>query len=415
MAARVVDDDGVGDSVFSELEGCQARPLVARPRFVHPDMDGEACVVGFVDGGEGCSPVDRREPAGVAMGEDLNGRTGLRRGDLFQDRKSVVPDRRTARDIFVADRAGFDACSLSTLVRRTIRQRFDHALNAIDGPLEIDRGRACCQEFPRRTRQGFIARVLFEGQSQTVCRHCTDQWSPPDPHGPNRFGGGGYINDRPSLESVRQEGLVDDAKFTRRFIEPDRSVVFACDLHEPSVALELAEPMKPATQLLESPNPTEIRKSNHKGAFDDLGTDLVQQFHCRLGRPPRCNQIVDEEHALAGLDRPDMQLDTIAPVLEIEVPPDRRSREFAGFANRHESKTHLVGDRRAEDEAAGFDSHDQVDAVVPVAVGDSIDGEPEAFGVEQERRDVTELDSRLGVVGDGADVGLDVQGFCAPS
>ncbi len=347
--------------------------------------------------------------------EDLDGRAGLRRGDLFQNRESVVADCRTVLDVFVADRAGFDACSLGTLVRRYIRRRFDRAHDAIDGPPKIDRGRACRQEFSRRARQGFIARVLFEGQSQTVCRHCADQWSPPDPHGPNRFGGGGYINDRPSLESVRQEGLVDDAKFTRRFIEPDRSVVFACDLHERSVALELAEPMKPAIQLLESPNPTEIRKSNHKGAFDDLGTDLVQQFHRRLGRSPRRNQIVDEEYSLAGLDRPHVDLDAITPVLEIEIPPDRLSGEFARLTNRNESEAHFVGDGRAEDETAGFDSDDQVNAVISVAIGDSIDGEPKAFRVEQERRDVAELDSRLGMVGDGADEGFEGQGFCAPS
>ena len=172
--------------------------------------------------------------------------------------------------------------------------------------------------------------------------------------------------------------------------------------------------MKPATQLLEPPNSTEIRKSNHKGAFDDFGADLVQQLHRGLGRPPRRNQIVDEEYSLAGLDRPHVDLDAITPVLEIEVPPDRLSGKFSRLANRDESETHLVGDSRAEDEATGFDSHDQVDAVIRVAVGDSIDGETEAFGVEKERRNVAELDSRLGVVGDGSDVGFEGQGFCAP-
>jgi hypothetical protein len=49
-----------------------------------------------------------------------------------------------------------------------------------------------------------------------------------------------------------------------------------------------------------------------------------------------------------------------------------------------------------------------------VAVGDAIDGQTEAFGVEKERRDIPELDSGLGVVGDGSDVGLEGQGFCAP-
>ncbi len=76
----------------------------------------------------------------------------------------MVNDCRTVRDVFVADRAGFDECSLGTFIRRSVRQRFDYAHNAIYGPAEIDCGWASRKEFPRRARQGHIGRVLLEGQ-----------------------------------------------------------------------------------------------------------------------------------------------------------------------------------------------------------------------------------------------------------
>ena len=72
MSAHVVGDDRVRYAVCRELEGRQQRALVARPRLVYPDMDGNAHIVRHVDWRERGAPVDTREPACIAMGEDLD-------------------------------------------------------------------------------------------------------------------------------------------------------------------------------------------------------------------------------------------------------------------------------------------------------------------------------------------------------
>ena len=84
-----------GTPCCAELPGGEAGALVARPGLVDPDMHRDARIVGAVDRRQRGAPIDRRQPAGIAMGQDLDA-TGLpplaplRLGD---QRQAVLADR----------------------------------------------------------------------------------------------------------------------------------------------------------------------------------------------------------------------------------------------------------------------------------------------------------------------------------
>ena len=88
VPARVVDDHRVRDAVRAQLPRRQRGALVARPRLVDPDVNRDARVVRRVDTRQRRPPVDRRQPAGVAVGEHL---------DRLARRGGARPPRGSAR------------------------------------------------------------------------------------------------------------------------------------------------------------------------------------------------------------------------------------------------------------------------------------------------------------------------------
>src|SRR5205823_11660794 len=98
MAAGIVGDNGMRDPMLAELPGGQTGALVARPCLVDPDMHRDAGIVGAVNGGQGSPPIDGREPAGIAMGQDLDAAAAalspMRR---FDQAKPVLADRAVDR------------------------------------------------------------------------------------------------------------------------------------------------------------------------------------------------------------------------------------------------------------------------------------------------------------------------------
>ena len=71
MAAGVVHNDGVRHAMVEQLPRGETGPLVARPRLVDPDVNREAGIMRQINGRSGGAPVDRGEPARVAMGENV--------------------------------------------------------------------------------------------------------------------------------------------------------------------------------------------------------------------------------------------------------------------------------------------------------------------------------------------------------
>ena len=119
---------------------------------------------------------------------------------------------------------------------------------------------------------------------------------------------------------------------------------------------EFAEPMNLAARALQAVDPAEVREAPHERTLDDLGTDLSQEGNLRLGCAAGRNQIVDEEHSRPGLDGTDVNLDTVAPVFEVEASGDLVAGKFPCLADRNEPTPEAVGHGGSEGEPTRFDA-----------------------------------------------------------
>ena len=102
MAAGVVRDDRMRNAFAEQLKRGEARALIARTRLVDPDMDRNALPRGLVDRRERRSPIDGAEPAGVAMGEDVD-RSAMPLGRRADESRAEFADGCACGDVFIGD------------------------------------------------------------------------------------------------------------------------------------------------------------------------------------------------------------------------------------------------------------------------------------------------------------------------
>ena len=93
----------------------------------------------------------------------------------------------------------------------------------------------------------------------------------------------------------------------------------------------------------------------------------------------------------------------VGAVLEVVADARGFGGQLLGLAHGDEAGVQAVGERGAEDEAAGLDAEDEVDVLADVVRGQRVDELREAGLVLQQRGDVVEEDAGLGEVGHGAD------------
>jgi len=136
---------------------------------------------------------------------------------------------------------------------------------------------------------------------------------------------------------------------------------------------------------------------------DNFSAEFFYELHRRLHRAAGGEEVVDDEDALAGLDGVEMDFEGVGAVLEVVADFGRGGGEFFGLADRDEAGVEAVGERGAEDEAAGFDAEDHVDVFADVVRGEGVDELGEAGFILEQRGDVVEEDAGLGEVGDRAD------------
>ena len=121
MAAGVVRDHRMRHAVMAEFPCGERSALIARPGLVDPDMNLQAAIMREIDRRRRRAPVDRREPAGVAMGQDVDGLAGpLPRRDLFDQRQTMPADPLVDRDVLLGD---FDRAPVSRRCSFRRRQR----------------------------------------------------------------------------------------------------------------------------------------------------------------------------------------------------------------------------------------------------------------------------------------------------
>src|SRR6516162_1369714 len=153
---------------------------------------------------------------------------------------------------------------------------------------------------------------------------------------------------------------------------------------------------------------TEEREFHDDGHPDDLRTGPADQARGGLGRPAGGQHVVDDQDPLSRAERVLVHLDGGGSVLEFVALRVGGPGQPALLADRHEARTELAGGGRREDEAACLDPYHLV--YRPVPAGQRAHHRLQGRAVSQQRGDVFEHDSRLGVVRDVPDPGGDQVG-----
>ena len=153
VPARVVDDHRVRDAVRAQLPRGQRRALVARARLVDPHVNRNTRVVRRVDARQRRAPVDRREPARVAMGQDLDRSLSPFARTSSIRRRACPPIARLMRDVLLGDRVGGGA--RRGRARAPAASGASAVLQRVERPAQVDRrGPRRQQRRARRLQRG---------------------------------------------------------------------------------------------------------------------------------------------------------------------------------------------------------------------------------------------------------------------
>ena len=99
---------------------------------------------------------------------------------------------------------------------------------------------------------------------------------------------------------------------------------------------------------------------DHEQRADDDPAEPLHELDLGAGRTAGGEHVVEDDHAGAGLDRVDVNLERIRAVLEVVARLDRLPGQLAGLPRGHEAAAERVGERTAEDEAARLGAEDHV-------------------------------------------------------
>lgn len=160
VSTRVIHDKRMRHVALGEFPSGQLRALVAWPRFVDPDMDGDAALLCEVDWRRRCAIVNSSEGARIAVRQHIDRLTRFAPGNLFEQGDTVVADTAAYLDILVAYRLRIRTNRIDELSGVLC---VDKAEYAIDCPTQVYGGRTGPQ-------QGGRGRVHRSGRRILECR-----------------------------------------------------------------------------------------------------------------------------------------------------------------------------------------------------------------------------------------------------
>jgi hypothetical protein len=114
------------------------------------------------------------------------------------------------------------------------------------------------------------------------------------------------------------------------------------------------------------------------------------------------DEVVDQVDLRAGGAGIDMHRQPVGAIFQRIILGDGRARQLAVLADEEEAGAEVKRDGGSEDEPAGVDAGDQL-RLFGHGARQPLDRGGEAARIEQQRRDVSELDAGLGKIRDGAD------------
>ncbi len=210
----------------SQFEGREGSALVARPGFIHPDMEFYAGIMRHINGRKRRTPIDTGEPPGVAVSQDVDPAAGGL-GRLADDLQAVKADCTALFDVRIADLRRLSIGCCGALLRRDSRQRAAHSRQR---PAQVDGRRTRRPQCPQRFLEAGIRRVRAQRQRDAVGGSRADQRCAAHHHRADRLGNVIESLEIDGPEFERQARLVDDADGSR-CDGPDGAVVRAGDSH----------------------------------------------------------------------------------------------------------------------------------------------------------------------------------------
>ena len=180
--------------------------------------------------------VDAGEPAGVAVGQDVDGLARLLAHGGSRDQLGAVgADGAVGRDVGVGELGGALVGGGGT---GRPRQVADGGAHLVERPAQVDGGGALPGQMGDGAVEALVGGVRAQRQAHAIGGRDADQRRAAHLHGED--GPGGVIErlERDDDELVRQPRLVDDVDRPAVVREPDRAIGFAVDVHElPRAAL----------------------------------------------------------------------------------------------------------------------------------------------------------------------------------
>ena len=179
MPARIVGDHGVRHAVPRQFERGEQSALVARARLVDPYVNWNAGVVREIDRRGRGAVIDRRQPAGVAMRQDVERAIGVLRVEGAEQREAMRADRLVERDVLVADRIGARESGGGAVGGG---EGADCGGDLVERPFEVDRGRARFEQQRVSGIQCGVRSILGQRHREAVRGGRADQRSAARPH-----------------------------------------------------------------------------------------------------------------------------------------------------------------------------------------------------------------------------------------
>ena len=154
-------------------------------RYSLPAIIRSAAIVRQVDGRERCAPVDRREPAGVAVGQHVHRiAPAVLLSRSFDQRQTVFTDGAAGFDVFVTKAGGALVGARFAIGRWYVAQRSAHL---VESPTQIRRRGPRREQFLDRVFERRVGGVLTHLEAHTVCSGHPDQRRSANTHRTDRF------------------------------------------------------------------------------------------------------------------------------------------------------------------------------------------------------------------------------------
>ena len=240
VTARVVDDERVGDPVLAKLP-LGEKPLIARTRLFDPDVKGNAFVVRLINGRKSGPVVDRGEPPGVAVREDVQ-RPALFLIEFAKHAEPRLADAAAALHVLLRHLFG-EANGREEAVLGLARQKSsEHARHR---PREIHRrGTGVADDFGRLQKRLVVVTGL-EREHHAPGSGDADEGRPAHPHVADGLDRVLPSRENATLKAEGKQRLIDDFHRFAAFQRTDAAGGKTVNFHKRKKARNLGKKGRP--------------------------------------------------------------------------------------------------------------------------------------------------------------------------